>query len=242
MTLVRMIARPMLASTFVVHGVRAIRNPDPLVPSAKSVTDQLVPTAKRMAPPAIADRIPEDPRTLVRINGAVQVVGGIALATGVGRRWGALALAASVLPTTYAGHAFWEEKDAESRGQQQVHFLKNVSIFGGLLLAAVDTEGKPGLAWRASHSAEHTRAATRRMTRSARREAKLAARTARQEAKLAKLFARQEARLAAKASKPARLTRSTKRDAKRAGKAAKALTSSATHAAKPVLAKAGIGS
>ncbi len=234
----------MLATTFVVHGVRAIRNPDPLVPSAKSVTDQLVPAAKRVAPPAIADRIPEDPRTLVRINGAVQVVGGIALATGVGRRWGALALAASVLPTTYAGHAFWQEDDAEARGSQQIHFLKNVSIFGGLLLAAVDTEGKPGLAWRASHGAEHTRAATKRMTRGARREAKYATRTARQEAKLAKLFARQEARLAAKASKasrPARLTHDAKRDAKRAGKAAKALGSGATHAAKPVLAKAGIG-
>ena len=43
------------------------------------------------------------------------------------------------------------------------------------MLAAVDTEGRPGLAWRAQHAAQHASATTRRTRRAARREAKLAA-------------------------------------------------------------------
>jgi hypothetical protein len=47
------------------------------------------------------------------------------------------------------------------------------------MLAAVDTEGQPGLAWRAQHAAQHATTGTRRGARTARREAKLAARGAR---------------------------------------------------------------
>ena len=61
-------------------------------------------------------------------------------------------LAASLVPTTAAGHRFWEESDPDVRAQQQLQFVKNVSMLGGLLLAAVDTEGKPGVAWRAKHA------------------------------------------------------------------------------------------
>src|SRR5205807_669938 len=62
-------------------------------------------------------------------------------------------------PTTLAAHRFWEEEDPELRSQQQVHFVKNLGLLGGLMLAAADTEGKPSLAWRARH-AGRTSAAT----------------------------------------------------------------------------------
>jgi len=157
MTLVRMLARPMLAATFIVQGFRAVRNPDPLVPRAKPFTDQLVPTVKRMVPDQVAQRIPENPRTLVRLNGVLHLAGGLALATGKWRRAGATILAASMVPTTLAGHAYWEEDDPTQRMGQQVHFLKNLGLLGGLLLAAVDTEGKPGLWWRTRHGVRHAR-------------------------------------------------------------------------------------
>jgi uncharacterized membrane protein YphA (DoxX/SURF4 family) len=41
-----------------------------------------------------------------------------------------------MLPTTAAGHAFWEETDPQRRKQQMIHFLKNASMTGGLLLVA----------------------------------------------------------------------------------------------------------
>lgn len=58
------------------------------------------------------------------------------------------------MPTTIAGRAFWKESDPAKRKQQRVHFTKNVSMLGGLLIAAVDTEGKPSLAWRARRAPE----------------------------------------------------------------------------------------
>ncbi len=225
----------MLAAVFVIMGVRSLRNPDPLVPRAKPITDQVVPTIKKATPPALAQRVPDNPRTLVRLNAAVHVLGGIALATGRGRRAGALALAASLVPTTIAGHAFWEEDDPAQRANQQVHFLKNLGLAGGLLLAAVDTEGKPSLVWRARHGAREAR----RMTRAARREAQLAAKAAKVESRLAARAAKREFRLAAKAaSKPARPGRPA-----RAGKGrgpAKVSKEKVISAAKPVLEKAGL--
>jgi hypothetical protein len=47
-------------------------------------------------------------------------------------------------------------------------------MMGGLMLAAVDTEGKPGVAWRARRAAADVRREARGLARTARREAKLA--------------------------------------------------------------------
>jgi putative oxidoreductase len=146
MTLVRRIARPMLASMFVVGGVDALRNPKEKVPAAEPVAPEL---GKRLP------YLPEDTETLVKINGAVMVGAGLLLATGRVPRLASLALAATLVPTTAAAHRFWEEQDPRTRSLQQIQFFKNVGLLGGLLLAAVDTEGRPGLAWRARHAAHH---------------------------------------------------------------------------------------
>ena len=57
---------------------------------------------------------------------------------------------------------------------QRIQFLKNVSMFGGLLLASVDTEGKPGVAWRARRAATDVKREARRLAKDARHEARLA--------------------------------------------------------------------
>ena len=182
----RALARPLLSMIFVVQGANSIRNPEPLVPKAQPVTDRLVPMVKKVAPPQVSDRIPETTVNLVRLNGVVQVVGGLALATGKGRRLGAAALAATLLPVTVAGHPFWQVKDKEARQAQRVQFMKNLGLLGGLLLAAVDTEGKPGVAWRATHGAKTAKRETKRGAKAAKREAKDLAREAKHAAKLAK--------------------------------------------------------
>jgi uncharacterized membrane protein YphA (DoxX/SURF4 family) len=186
MTVVRALARPLLSMIFVVQGANSIRNPEPLVPKAQPVTDRLVPMVKKVAPPQVSERIPETTVNLVRLNGVVQVVGGLALATGKGRRLGAATLAATLLPVTVAGHPFWQMKDKESRQAQRIQFMKNLGLLGGLLLAAVDTEGKPGVAWRASHGAKAAKRETKRGAKAAKREAKDLAREAKHAAKLAK--------------------------------------------------------
>jgi putative oxidoreductase len=170
MTIVRRLARPMLASVFITGGLDALRNPEPRAEMAEPVA------------PVIASKLPylpEDPETLVKINGAVMVGAGTMLALNRFPRLSSLLLAGTILPTTLAGHRFWEEQDPKQRKQHQIHFFKNVGLLGGLMLAAVDTEGRPGLAWRAKHASHHAAEGTRRARRTAAREAKFAAHSTR---------------------------------------------------------------
>jgi putative oxidoreductase len=146
MIVVRRIARPMLASMFVVGGLDSFRNPKPKVPVADDVAQPVA--------DAIPVDLPDDTEQLVKINGAVQVAAGVLLALGRFPRLSAVVLAGTLVPTTAAGHRFWEAEDEENRSMQMVHFLKNVSMFGGLLIAAVDTEGKPSVAWRARRASQ----------------------------------------------------------------------------------------
>jgi uncharacterized membrane protein YphA (DoxX/SURF4 family) len=122
-------------------------------------------------------RAPSDARSLVQLNGAVQFTGGLLLLTGL-RRPAALALAASLLPTTFAGHRFWEYRDEAQRHQHQVQFLKNLGLTGGLLLAALDTEGRPGLRYRTRRLITDTERALRRSARETRQKVRLATRAA----------------------------------------------------------------
>jgi putative oxidoreductase len=163
----------MLSAIFVASGARALTAPESLVPEAKRVTDRVGPLLEKADP-----RLPTSPRTLVQLNGAVQLGGGLLMATGRLTRPAAAVLAGTLVPTTVAGHPFWTYDDPEERRGQQVHFLKNVGLLGGLLLAAADTEGRPSLRWRAARFVDDRRRGARRTARTARREARIAVRAA----------------------------------------------------------------
>jgi uncharacterized membrane protein YphA (DoxX/SURF4 family) len=170
MAVTRLLARPLLASFFVINGVHSLRHAREIAPQAAPVTDALAPLAQRAAPNA---SVPTDPVTWVRVNGAVQVVAGAALATGKMPRIAAAVLAASLVPSTAARYRFWEAADSHERAEQQNHFLKNAALVGGLVIAAGDTEGQPGIAWRARHAAKDARREAHHLAASAKREAKL---------------------------------------------------------------------
>jgi putative oxidoreductase len=175
MLVLRAIARPMLASIFIVQGWDTFRHPDKVAPRAEPVVRRIsgqVPAA------------PEDTEQAVRLNGAIQVAAGTLLALGRFPRLSALALAATLVPTTAAGHPFWETDDKQERAQQRIHFLKNLSMLGGLLIAAADTAGSPSLAWR-----------TRNAARSARRDVAVASRSAKVSGKAGARAARARARV-----------------------------------------------
>ncbi len=170
MTLVRRVARPMLAALFVVEGYNTLRHP-------ASKVDRVSPFVDRVSGPL---NLPNDPELLIRANAVTMLAGGTLLASGRVPRVASTALAVALVPTTIAGHAFWEESDPAAKRLQRIQFLKNVSMLGGLMLAAVDTEGRPGLAYRA----KLVRKDASRATKLTRREAKHVARAARREAKL----------------------------------------------------------
>ena len=169
MTVSRMIARPMLASIFLIGAANALKNASGAATAAEPVTDRLVALARRAGVP-----LPEDPKTLVRLNAGVQIIAGLGLATGRAPRLSAAVLAASLAPTTVAGHRFWEADESGDRMQHTLHFFKNVSLLGGLIIAAGDTDGRPGVAWRARHAAKDARREARHLAAAARQEARLA--------------------------------------------------------------------
>ncbi|EHK81168.1 hypothetical protein AK37_20359 [Rhodococcus pyridinivorans AK37] len=139
----------MLASIFIAGGIDALRKPEPKAGAAQPGLDQAV----NALPASITDRLPSNPETLVQINAAVQIGAGTLFALGKAPRLSALALIGSLVPTTIAGHDFWNVEDPEARAQQRTQLIKNVSLIGGLLIAAVDTEGKPSLGWRSRRAA-----------------------------------------------------------------------------------------
>jgi uncharacterized membrane protein YphA (DoxX/SURF4 family) len=153
----------MMASIFIVQGFDTMLHPERKTSAAKPVVR---PIAERVSV------IPNQTEQAVRLSGAVQLVAGSLLAIGRLPRLSALAIAATLVPTTLAGHRFWESDDDKDRVQQRIHFLKNVSMLGGLLITAADTAGQPSLAWRGRHAAK-----------AARRDVALATRTAKVSAK-----------------------------------------------------------
>ena len=150
MALSRHVARPLLASTFILDGWDAIRNPAGRTLETGAVTEPLNEMVARAS---------DETAVWVRVNGGVQVGAGVLLAIGKFPRLASLALIGSIIPTTYAGHRFWEEADDTTRAQQKMHFLKNLGLLGGLILAAMDTEGEPSLGWRAKRRAGQLEAA-----------------------------------------------------------------------------------
>jgi putative oxidoreductase len=170
MTLVRRVARPMLAAMFVVGGLDQLKHPGRKADTARPLLEKVGPSIG----------LPDDVELLVRGNGVAMIGAGSLLALGRLPRLASTVLAATIVPTTIAAHAFWNEHDPQVRAQQQVQFLKNLGLLGGLLLAAVDTEGRPGLAYRA----RLVNASAHRVARTTRREARHAAHAAAREARL----------------------------------------------------------
>ncbi|MFI5607625.1 DoxX family protein [Amycolatopsis sp. NPDC051903] len=148
--ILRRVARPLLASIFIYGGIGMLRDTQG---HAKAVEPFLTETFDKLEG-VVPEQVPRDPATLVRLDAAVKIGAGLALASGKAPRLAALALLGTLVPTTAASHRFWDIKDPGERQAQQVQLMKNASIAGGLLLAASDTAGKPSLGWRARRTAK----------------------------------------------------------------------------------------
>ncbi len=139
--LLRRVARPLLAGIFIQGGIAALRDPKTHADMAAPVIDQITAIAPIAGPPSNV--------TLIRVDAGVKIGAGVLLALGKMPRLSSAALAATLIPTTVSGHQFWKIDDPNQRMNDEIHFMKNLALLGGLMLAAADTEGKPSLAWRA---------------------------------------------------------------------------------------------
>src|ERR671927_1551106 len=99
MALLRIIGRFCLAFNFIIGGFTTLTKPGNRAKALSKVG------------------LPESD-LLVRANGSTMVAGGVLLASGIAPTLAASILAAMLVPTTLAGHAFWNESEPQLSLQQ----------------------------------------------------------------------------------------------------------------------------
>lgn len=91
---------------------------------------------KGMAQYAASQGVPAA-EPLVVLSGLLILVGGLMVALGVWGDLGALLLLVFVVPAAYFMHAFWKVEDPQQHANQQAHFMKNLALAGGAIMAFV---------------------------------------------------------------------------------------------------------
>ena len=142
--LLRRIARPMLAAAFVGQGIDALRSPKPAADAARPALEGL-----QKLPEPVGSNVPRNAETFAKVTAAVQIAGGLLLASGKVPRLASAALATTVVPANLGAHMFWTEVDPERKAAKRRDFLTDISLLGGLIIASADTAGQAvaGLAW-----------------------------------------------------------------------------------------------
>ncbi|BBY61043.1 hypothetical protein MSAR_41790 [Mycolicibacterium sarraceniae] len=138
----------MLAAVFIGQGFEALRSPKPAAEAARPALEGL-----QKLPEPVGSGVPSDPETLARITAAVQIGGGLLLASGRLPRLASAALAVCVIPANLGAHMFWDESDQQLKAEKRRAFLTDLSLLGGLIIASADTAGKPSLGWRGRRAA-----------------------------------------------------------------------------------------
>ncbi len=140
MNLIRLVARPLLAAPFIADGWSALRDPSPHVERAEALTPLVEKAGFTLS---------EDRLTLVtRALGAVTVAAGVALALGKGQRTAAAVLAGAALPLAVVNNPVWQASSREERHDTRQGLTRSLALFGGLLIASTDREGRPSAGWK----------------------------------------------------------------------------------------------
>ena len=80
------------------------------------------------------------PALLAVLVGLLELLGGLAIAVGFQARWAALALGLFTLAASVLFHKFWAVP-ADQAFVQQLMFMKNVSVAGGMFIVAALSAG-----------------------------------------------------------------------------------------------------
>jgi uncharacterized membrane protein YphA (DoxX/SURF4 family) len=121
MSMIKSLAHMLLGAMFITGGANVLREPGGRVQRVEKVG------------------IPK-PREATILNATIMVIAGSALALDIAPKLAALTLIGSLIPTTWVGHRFWEERDPVTRAGQQTQFFKNLAMLGGLLLVLVEKD------------------------------------------------------------------------------------------------------
>lgn len=136
---IRMLARPLLASVFIVEAIDALRHPDAHVEKLSAV-DGVIDKATEAVP-----SIPTNRRTLVRLHAGVTLAAGLLFALGKAPRSSATVLALASAPAAIVANPV---RTKAQRSQNLSTLLGKAAAIAGLSFAATDRRGAPSLGWR----------------------------------------------------------------------------------------------
>lgn len=141
MNILRVAAHTLLAAPFVIDGVQVVKDPDE---HAEKVERAWSTFTAWSAPELNYDQV----RLAVRVSGVV--LGGLGLhyALGKNRRTTAAILAASTVPLALINAPIWLAGDKEERKSAAKSLLNYGVLAGGLILGALDRNGKPSRKWK----------------------------------------------------------------------------------------------
>ena len=87
---------------------------------------------KMLAQYAAAKKVPL-PDVAVMASGAMMIMGGASILSGVKPKWGTLAIMGFLAGVSPAIHDFWSHQDPNQRQAEMVNFTKNLALLGGAL-------------------------------------------------------------------------------------------------------------
>ncbi len=124
MKLGQALGRALVGSMLIYGGQNAFRHAQMLVPKVDEKLHQWVPD--------VVDKVGST--NLVKINGATMVGAGTTMSLGILPRTSAAILLGTLIPTTAAGHRFWDQKDPALKSKAELGFFNNLATAGGLML------------------------------------------------------------------------------------------------------------
>jgi putative oxidoreductase len=81
------------------------------------------------------------PEVLAILTIAIELGAGLLLVIGLKARWAAFLIFLFIIPVSLTFHNFWAMEGAQA-AMNKIQFMKNVSIMGGMLLAAAFGPGR----------------------------------------------------------------------------------------------------
>lgn len=115
MDIILLIGRILFAATFLLSGIRHLKD------------------RKLTAEMAAAAGVPA-PQLLSLVSSLLALFGGMSLALGYRVEIGIALLLLFMLPVTFAMHPFWKYADPKEAGNQQGLFMNNIALIGALLM------------------------------------------------------------------------------------------------------------
>jgi putative oxidoreductase len=74
------------------------------------------------------------PKLAILASGTLLLLGGASILLGCRPEIGVAAIILFLIPVTLTMHNFWAEKEPMQKMNQQIHFMKNVALFGSTLM------------------------------------------------------------------------------------------------------------